>query len=472
MQSSHAAHVAGALDRGALERLRARFRGALIGPADPGYDQARRIWNGMIDKHPALIARCTGAADVIAAIGFAREHDLLAAVRGGGHSFAGHSTCDGGIVIDLSSMRGVWVDPRARIARAQGGCLLGDLDHETQAFGLATPAGVVSHTGLAGLALGGGFGWLSGRYGWTADNVLAVDLVTADGRLIQAAEREHPELLWGIRGGGGNFGVVTEFTLRLHPVGPVLCGAAVHPLERAPEALAFYREFMEGAPDELTMFAGVMAPPPLPAVPAALHGRPALMHVFCWCGDLAHGERVVRPLLEAGTPAAAFAAPMPYALWQRATDAAAAAGVRYYCKGGNLEALSDTAIAAICDLGARAPNPQIRIEIGRHHGAAKRVPEQAMALPRREEYFANVVCAWRDPAEDAVNISYAREFHAAMQAFAVDAGTYVNYLLADEQDRVRAVYGEEKYARLAALKREYDPYNLFRLNANIAPAGR
>ncbi|HEX2087714.1 MAG TPA: FAD-binding oxidoreductase, partial [Solirubrobacteraceae bacterium] len=316
-----------------LDRLREGFSGALLRPHDAGYDEARRIWNGAIDRRPACIARCTGPADVVAAVRFAREHDLLVAVRSGGHGVGGHAICDGGLVIDLSAMKGIRVDPVARTARAEAGVLWGELDRETQLFGLATVGGIVTHTGIAGLTLGGGIGWLMRKYGATVDNLLSVDLVTADGELVTASERENPDLFWAVRGGGGNFGVVTSFEYRLHPVGPVvLAGPIFHPLESAPEVLRAYRDVISRAPDELTTIFNVRLAPPLPFLPPEVHGRPIVMIGACYAGRAQDGVEVVRPLKELGTPIVDLLEPKPYVALQSMFDPSVPHGWHYYWK--------------------------------------------------------------------------------------------------------------------------------------------
>jgi FAD binding domain-containing protein/berberine-like enzyme len=440
--------------------LRGRLRGRLLGPGDSGYDEARKVWNGMFDRRPALIAHCAGTADVIAAVNFARENRFSVAVRGGGHSFPGHSVCDGGFVIDLSAMRGIRVDPATRTARAQAGAKWLDFDHETQAFGLATTGGTASDTGIAGLTLGGGLGWLSSKCGLTVDNLVSADLVLADGRFLTASSSQNQDLFWGLRGGSGNFGVVTSFEYQLHAVGPtILGGMVIHPLAKAGEMLRFYREFTKVAPDELTTYAGFLNPPGGDTV-AAL--------VCCYCGPLDKGEEVVRPLRAFGSPLQDVLGPMPYMAQQSLTDAALPAGSHYYTKGGFLADLSDQAVDVFTEYLATKPSPLSAVLIQTVCGAASRVDPQAMAFANRKFPYAPVIVSqWLDPAESEVHVRWARDFWKALQPFAAGAA-YVNDLSHDDQDRIRSGYGAS-YERLAALKKKYDPDNFFRLNNNIKP---
>lgn len=448
----------GVLPATALTELRQHVR-EVVTPADDGYEVARRIWNGMIDRHPAAIVRCTGVADVMATVHFAREHDLPLAVRGGGHGVAGRAVCDDGIVIDLSPMKGIWVDPAARTARAQAGVLWGEFDRETQAFGLATTGGVVSTTGIAGLTLAGGFGWLMRKHGLTIDNLRAVDLVTADGELLRASADEHPDLFWGVRGAGANFGVVTSFEYQLHPLGPTVIGGMVlHPFEQAGAVLRFYREFTTGAPDELTTYAGLLTSP---------EGAKLAAIVVCYAGPLAAGEAAVRPIRSFGTPVADLIGPIPYSAQQTLFNDALPAGRYYYEKSSFLRELSDAAIETLVDGFARVPSPSSMVIIEQHGGAIRRVPEDGTAFPHRApEYNLILPASWSDPADTAVNVQWVRELYTGMQPFATD-GYYINYMAEVESaDRARAAYGDN-YARLAALKAKYDPTNLFRLNHNI-----
>jgi FAD/FMN-containing dehydrogenase len=458
------------LDEAAVAELRAHFRGPLLRPGDPGYDAARSIWNGMIDKRPGLIARCTGSADVIAAVKFAHAHRLLLAVRGGGHNVAGNAVCDGGLVIDLSQMRGVQVDPHLHIARVQPGVTLGELDHKTQVFGLATPLGMVSQTGVAGLTLGGGFGWLSRKYGLECDNLLSVDVVTADGRFVTASEREHADLFWGVRGGGGNFGVVTSFAFQLHPVGPtVMAGMVLYPMEQAREVLHFYRDYASAAPDELTLATVLRVAPPAPFLPPPMHGKPVIGIAACYSGSIEEGERVMRPLQNFGMPVANLIQPIPFVRFQSMLDSSSLSGLHYYVKSEYLPGLSDAAIETIISSASDLSSPLTAVLIAQLGGAIRRVDEHATAAGNRQAQFVlNIQSSWQEPGESHRHIQWTSEFWAATQSFST-GGVYVNLLSQDEgEERVRAAYGSN-YERLVALKRKYDPTNLFRVNQNIKP---
>jgi FAD/FMN-containing dehydrogenase len=447
------------------------LRGRLIRPADPAYDAARAVWNGSIDRRPAAIARCTGAADVMEAVRFARERGLPVSVRGGGHNIAGHAVCDDGLVIDLSGLRGVFVDPAARRAQVAPGATWGDVDHETQPFGLAAPGGIVSTTGVAGFTLGGGLGWLTPRYGAACDSLLAADVVTAEGELVRASAAENPELLWGLRGGGGNFGIVTRFELALHPVGPtVLAGPRVYPLERAAEALALRRELTARAGDELQTIVILRNAPAAAWVPPAVHGTPVVLLVVCWCGDLDAGGRALEPLAELGTPLADALGPMPFAAMQSFFDAAWQSGLENYWKAEYLDDSDDAAFARLAALAADIPSPLSDVKVMQLGGALARVGEDAAAFAhRRAPAILNINARWEDRAESETHIAWAREVWRAMQPWSA-GGTYVNFLGEEGRDRVRAAYGEAKYARLVALKNRYDPANVFRFNQNIAPS--
>jgi FAD/FMN-containing dehydrogenase len=445
-----------------VEEFKASLRGHLLHAGEDGYDEARKIWNGMFDRRPALIARCAGAADVVSAVNFARDNRLQVAVRGGGHSFPGHSVCDGGLVIDLSPMKGVRVDSAARTARAQPGLKWIEFDRETQAFGLATTGGTASDTGIAGLTLGGGLGWLSNKYGLTVDNLISADVVIANGRLLTASGTENQDLFWGLRGGGGNLGVVTSFKYQLHAVGPtVLGGMVVYPLAKAKDLLRFYREFSKVAPDELTTYAAFLDPPGGGTVAAV---------ICCYCGPIDKGEEVVRPLKSFGPPLQDMLGPMPYAAQQCLTDAANPIGSYYYNKGGSMSDLSDQAIEVFAEYAAKKPSPLSAVLIQTVFGAASRVDSEATAFAHRKLPYAPVIVSqWLDAADSETNVAWARDFWKALQPFA-GAGAYVNDLGQDDEDRIRIAYGTN-YERLAALKKKYDPDNFFRLNPNIKPAG-
>jgi FAD/FMN-containing dehydrogenase len=449
--------------------LRERLRGEVLRPGDAGYDQARALWNGAIDRRPAMIARCLGAADVAAAVRYAREEGLPVAVRGGGHNVAGTATCDGGLVLDLSPMKGVQVDPGARTVWAQPGLLWGELDHETQEFGLATTGGIVTHTGIAGLTLGGGIGWLMRKHGLTCDNLLAVDLVTADGQLVRASEQRHPELFWGVRGGGGNFGVVTAFQYRLHRVGPtVLGGALFFPAGDARTLLRLYRDFAEAAPEELTTVVNLRDIPPLPFIPERLHGVPAISVVTCWAGPIEEGERVLEPLRRHGRPLLDLIAPKPYLAHQGTFDATVPHGLHYYWRSEYLDALDDKAIDTLLAHAWESRSPRsytIMFQLG---GAVGRVPEEATAFSGRGARFAVNVNGVALQHEYSEQSAWARRFGEALHPFST--GVYMNFLGDEGQQRVRVAYGPAKYDRLVALKRSWDPDNFFRRNQNIRPS--
>ncbi len=450
--------------------LRPAFRGELLWPGEAGYEAARRIWNGAIDRRPALIARCTGVADVLAAVRFARERELPVAVRGGGHNVAGTAVCDAGLVIDLSPMKGMRVDPAGRRAHAQPGLLWGEFDRETQAFGLAAPGGIVTHTGVAGLTLGGGIGWLMRKHGLTCDNLRSVDIVTADGQFVRASAAEHPELFWGVRGGGGNFGIVTSFEFALHPVGPtVLAGGVLYPAAEAAQVLRRYREYAELAPEELTTILFLRYAPPLPVLPEHVHGQPVIAIFACYAGPVEEGERAVAPLRRLGTPLADLVRPIAYTAHQGTFDAAVPHGLRYYWKSDYLAGFSDAAIEQLVARAWDMPSRKSYTIIFQLGGAVRRTGEDDAAFSGREAPYAlNINAVWSDPAEDEAQVAWARGFWEAMRPFAT-GGVYVNFLGAEGEDRVRAAYGAAKYQRLVALKRRYDPTNFFRLNQNIKP---
>ena len=459
-----------ALDDAAIADLSRHFRGALIRPGDAPYDAQRRIWNGAIDRRPALIARCTGAADVRAAVGFARERELVVAVRGGGHNVAGTAVCDGGILIDLSPMKGMWVDPRARVARAQPGLLWGEFDHETQPFGLATPGGIVSHTGIAGLTLGGGLGWLMRRHGLTADNLLSADVVTADGALVRASAEEHADLFWGLRGGGGNFGIVTSFEYRLHAVGPtVLAGVILHPAARAREVLSFYRDYIASAPDELMTIVVLRMAPPAPFLPEEVHGQPVVIIAVCWAGPVEEGERAIAPLRRFGEPLADLIRPTPYASHQALLDASVPHGLGYYWKSEYLRPLSDAFIDTLVAHAWPFPTPESYTAVFHMGGAVGREdPDGSAFEDRRATHAMTIDGVWSEPAASGACIAWARGFWEAVRPHSTGR-VYMNFLGEEGEDRVRAAYGPTKYERLRALKRKYDPTNFFRMNQNIVP---
>jgi FAD/FMN-containing dehydrogenase len=444
-----------------IRELRSSLRGEVLRPGDEGYDAARRVWNGMIDRSPGLIVRCQEVADVVRAVDFARINNLLVAVRGGGHNAAGLAVCDGGLVIDLSPMRRVTVDPEWRTARAQGGATWRDVDTATQAHGLATTGGAISTTGIAGLTLGGGLGWLMRRYGLACDNLLSVEIVTADGQVRTASANDHPDLFWGVRGGGGNFGVVTEFEYRLHPVAEVYGGMMLHPFERAPEVLRAYRELTRSAPDELTAFCGFLTGP---------DGAPVVATPLCYTGPGHIGAQLAHRLREAGPPIVDAVGPMPYAALQTMLDEGFPAGQQVYWRSDFLDALTDDVIDGLIERFAGVTSPFSAVLIENVGGAVARVGRDETAYDHRDaQYNLAVIARWTEPAERDRHVQWSRELCDAMRSHA--RGVYVNYLGVDEgADRVREAYGPDKYARLAALKRSYDPTNLFRLNQNIPPA--
>jgi FAD binding domain/Berberine and berberine like len=459
------------IDTTALEGLRANFLGELLWPDDSGYDQARRIWNGHIDRRPALIARCTGVADVMAAVRFARDGDLPAAVRGGGHAVAGHALCDDGLVIDLSPMRATRLDPLGSTIQVQGGCLNEHLDRESQAFGLGTTAGIHSLTGIGGLTLGGGIGHLMRKYALAIDNLVSCDVVTAQGEYLVASEEENPDLFWGLRGGGGNFGIVTSFQFRLHPLGPIVtAGLVAWTMDDAPEVLRLLREIAAEAPDELGIMANLRLVPSLPTWPQALHGKPVVALIVCYAGALEDGERVVRPIRQFGTPALDAVTRKPYVAHQKMFNLAVPTGLHYYWKGHRLPPLSDEIIDVLVEHASRITSPLTTIGIYTLGGAVSRVDENATAFANREAaHEINITAAWQpeDP-EPERHIEWARTFFAALEPHS--RGVYVNYISDDAPDRVReTAYGANKWPRLVALKGKYDPTNFFRFNANIPP---
>ncbi|MGH3081926.1 MAG: FAD-binding oxidoreductase [Gaiellaceae bacterium] len=458
------------LDETALAGLQTGFRGSIVGRGDSSYDEQRQIWNGSISRRPALIARCAGAADVIGAVKFGREHGLATAVRGGGHSFPGHSVADDGLVIDLGPMKGVRVDPEARTARVQAGVLLGELDRETQAFGLAAPSGIVTHTGVAGLTLGGGIGWIMRKHGLSVDRLRSVDLVNADGEFVKASEDENADLFWGIRGGGGNFGIVTEFEFELVPLGPtILAGPIFWPMEESPQVLRFYRDWVADAPDDLMTIVLHRKAPPLPFVPQELHGKPVVMVVCCWIGDMEEGEKCIKPLREFGSPAADVCAPKPYLDHQAMFDPSFVPGRWYYMRSCDVKELTDEVIDITVEHSLKIQSPLTSFPIWQTGGAVSRVPDDATAFDGRHAGFTyNITCSTETADGFDEEREWVRNFWTALEPW--HTTVYVNFLMEEGEDRIRSAYGSEKWDRLKTLKRKYDPDNFFRLNQNIPPS--
>ena len=449
--------------------LRGKLRGGVVSPGEDGYDAARSIWNAMVDRRPGLVVRCLGAADVIEAIKLAHEEKLLVAVRSGGHNIAGNAVCDGGLMIDLSPMRSVRVDRAAKRAWVEPGATLADVDKETQPFGLVVPTGINSTTGIAGLTLGGGFGWITRKFGLTIDNLLSADVVTANGELLRASPAENPDLFWALRGGGGNFGIVTAFEFQLHELGQqVISGLVVHPFADAEVVLEQYRQALEGAPDELTCWAVMRQAPPLPFLPPEWHGKKVLVLAMCFCGDIEAGEKATAKLRSIGKPIADVVGPHPFTGWQQAFDPLLTPGARNYWKSHDFMELSDAAIAILIDAVRKLPGPECEIFVAHVGGAAGRIAVDATAFPQRSSHFVvNVHARWREPKMDQACIGWARELFEAAKPHAVGTA-YINFMPEDEVDRVEAAYGGN-YRQLAEIKRQYDPQNLFRLNQNVKP---
>ncbi len=457
----------------AVEELARSFGGALLQPGDEGFDEARLVWNGIHDRHPALIARCATPDDVVAAVNFAREHELTVAVRGGGHSAPGYATCDDGIVIDLSPMNNVEVDPDMKTARAEAGTTWGEFDAATQEHGLAVTGGRFSTTGIAGLTLGSGSGWLERKCGLTADNLLSADIVTAAGERVTANAGENPDLFWGIRGGSGNFGIVTSFTYRLHEVGPMIYGGMLLATpDRARDTMAFMRDYMAEAPDDLGGGVAFVNAPPAPFVPPELQHQPAVGVIVCWTGSPEEGERVVAPIRNVMKPVVDVVQPMPYTALQSMLDDGGPKGIRGYFKAEFLEDLEDDVIDKLVDHGAKRPGPLVQLLMEPMGGAISRVGEDDTALGRRDvPWCYHALAMWMEPDEDTANahISWAKALADDLKPHATD-GVYLNYISDEGEERVRSTYGPVKYDRLVALKDRYDPDNMFHLNQNIRPS--
>jgi hypothetical protein len=458
-----------ALDESALRELEGSFVGELVRRDSPTYDEQRRIWNGSIDRSPALIAHCATAGDVVEAVRFGKRFGLEVAVRSGGHSYPGVSVCDGGLVVDLSQMKEISLDPGAKTARAQAGVLLGEMDAKTQEHGLAVPAGIVTHTGLAGLTLGGGIGWLERKYGLTIDQLLSVELVTADGEVVTASEEQNADLFWGLRGGGGNFGIVTEFEFRLNPVGPtVLAGPVIWPMQDSAEVLRFYRDWIQDVPEELTTIVTFRRVLPVPTVPKELHGRHVMIVGCCYAGPVDEGERVLKPLREFGSPLVDGCAPMPFVKHQASLDPSFPHGWWYYIRSCNLAELNDEVVDTMTDHGHRIASGETVFSIFHLGGAVARVGEDGAAFTGRDAgHTVNVIGVTRTGDGFGPEREWARGLWSALEPHHLNV--YVNFLMAEGEERVRQAYGAGKYDRLKALKRKYDPDNLFHLNQNIPP---
>ncbi len=452
-----------------IQEFSQSLRQPLIMPSDPGYDEGRSLWNGMVDKRPAMIAKCLHADDIKNCVNFARSHDLLVSIKGGGHNVAGRAVCDDGLMINLSEMNAVIVDPVKRTVKVESGATLGELDRETQKFGLATPAGIFSTTGIAGLTLGGGNGYLARKHGLTIDNLLSVELITAKGDLISASETENSDLFWALRGGGGNFGVVTSFEFKLHKVGPEIMAAHVfYPIEDAKQVLTFYREFTSNAPDELAGHAYVLRVPPADPFPEAFQGKTAVALVVCYAGSLDDGKRALEPLENFGNPILRAIMPMSYIALQKSFDQAGPKGIRSYWKSHYMDHLSDEAIAVFVNNTKHIPGPFSVIGFEPFGGAINRVAESATAFPQRSaSYILGAFSGWMEAGDDDKNIKWTREFYNKMTPFA-SGGVYSNYLDNDDNDKVRASFGSN-YSRLQDVKSKYDPTNFFKLNLNIIP---
>jgi FAD/FMN-containing dehydrogenase len=461
------------LEQKALDDLKSRIRGELLHADMAGYADVRTVWNAMIDRRPALIVRCLGVADVVAGVKFAREHGVSLSIKGGGHNIAGLAVSDGGLMLDMSLARGVWVDPVGRVARAQAGCLLGDVDRETQLHGLAANLGFVSNTGAAGLTVGGGFGYLTRRFGWTCDSVQAMEVVTAEGRVVKASETENADLLWGLRGGGGNFGVVTGFDYRLNAVGPEIVGGAIAwPAEEAPRVLELFRTTMAQAPPELTCVAALRKAPPAPWLNPAIHGRNVVAIFICCSGSPEEGERLVAPIKQFGKPVGDIVQRRTYVSQQSLLDATQPKGRRYYWKSEYLPGHAPEFLAAAIEHASRVPSPHSAILIFPLDGALNRLPADHSAAGNRDAVsVVNIASSWDKPEDDSVNIEWARQTWRDLRRFST-GGTYVNFLTEEEGvDRIRAAYGA-LYDRLAAVKARWDPTNMFRANKNVPPKER
>jgi FAD/FMN-containing dehydrogenase len=451
-----------------LDELRAQVRGEVVGPGEEGYDDARAVHNAMIDRRPAVVVRCANAGDVMTTVGFARDNELDLSVRGGGHSVPGFGTNDGGVVIDLSRMRGVRVDPTGRTARAEGGATWGDFNAATYAFGLATTGGIISTTGIAGLTLGGGIGYLTRGAGLSLDNLVSADVVTADGRFLVASEHENEDLFWALRGGGGNFGVATSLEYRLHPVKDIYGGPMFFELSEVTNILRFFRDFIADAPEELGAFPAFQIAPPLPFIPEDRHGDTFIAMVACWAGPLEQGEKALQPFHDVAPVVAEHVGVMPYPALNGAFDGLVPPGLQHYWKANFVTELTDEAIAAHVEHGPKVPAVNSTVHIYPINGAAHRVASDATAFAYRDANFATVIAGmWPDPADNEANVEWVRDYYAATAPHSEEGG-YINFMAGDDQERIKANY-RGNYARLVEVKRKYDPGNLFHMNQNIKP---
>jgi FAD/FMN-containing dehydrogenase len=451
------------------EKLRSKVKGRIVLPGDPSYDEVRKIWNAMIDRRPAVIVQCAEPDDVPHAISFARENGLEISIRGAGHNIAGNALCDNGLMIDFSHMKNVRVDAAKRRAYVEPGATLADFDAVVQKHGLATPVGINSTTGISGLTLGGGFGWLTRKYGMTIDNLISAEVITANGKNIRASEKENTDLFWAIRGGGGNFGVVTRYEFKLHPVGPeILAGLLVFPLGQAKQVLTHYRAFIESSPEDLSVWVVLRQAPPLPFLPEDVHGKEVVVLAIFYAGDITQGKKLIEPLRHFGDPYGERIGAQPYTEWQKAFDPLLTPGARNYWKSHNLTVLSDGALDTMIEFAGKLPSPQCEIFIGLLAGAANRVPAGSTAYAHRDAKFVlNVHGRWDQAADDERCIAWAREFFESSAPYA-SGSVYVNFMTQDEADRIAAAYGPN-YARLVQIKKRYDPENVFHLNQNIKP---
>ncbi|MGD9217386.1 MAG: FAD-binding oxidoreductase [Desulfobacteraceae bacterium] len=454
----------------AIEELKNQFRGEIILPGDNNYENSRQIWNGYFDRKPAIIARCIGSSDVINAVNFARDNNLLTAVKGGGHNSAGNAACDDGIMIDLSLMRRVLVDKESKTARVDGGCLLGDVDHETQLHGLSVSAGIVSHTGVGGLTLGGGFGWISRKHGLTIDNLISAEVVTADGKMLTASKTENPDLFWGIHGGGGNYGIVTSFQVSCAEIGnEVYSGMIIKKYEDAEKYFTFHRDYVRTLPDEMTVWIVVRHAPPLPFIPATVHGKMVVAVAFVWLGERTEGEELIRPIRDITESHGEAIGMNRWVDWQSGFDGLVEHGARNYWKSHHLKVLSDECIGKIVEFANTMPSDECEIMIPHMEGAPSRVPIDATAFTHRTTPFLlNIHTRWRNQSDDEKCLAWVRDFHRSTEPFA--QGVYVNFLSDEGKDRVKDAYSEDIWQRLVQIKKRYDPHNFFRMNQNIEPA--